>query len=165
MAIIGRLGQHEALDVQRSAVQPPEFIDLQKVDTCVHHDFTTTNRLAALGGIYLGACLHSCHIFSALLHPLLLCTDLRRPTVPNLAWGIAFLFTFMFQCIPVSGFWAFVRGYRKKCINPIVNDYYAVTTVILDVAILCIPCPIVWRLQMRLSQKFVVLAIFMLGGV
>ena len=84
VAIVGRLGQHEALEAQKSAVQPPELIDLQKVNTCVHHNFAAANRLASLGGIYLGACRHSCHMFSALLHPLLLRTDLPRPTISNL---------------------------------------------------------------------------------
>lgn len=83
----------------------------------------------------------------------------------NGAWTIAFAITYLFQCTPIEHLWTQAQGARTGCINISVNLYFAVSSVILDILVLCMPWPMVWRLQMPLARKIGVLSIFMLGAV
>lgn len=82
----------------------------------------------------------------------------------NVAWGIAFTFTYSFQCSPVEGFWTHVQGKRIGRVDISVNYYYAVSTIIIDVMVLTLPWPMVWGLRMKRTQKVAVISIFMLGA-
>lgn len=82
----------------------------------------------------------------------------------NLGWGIAFFFVYMFQCTPIDAVWNSVQGKRAHCVNDVVNDYYAVISIIVDVVVLAIPWPVVWKLKMPVRQKVAVSGIFLLGG-
>ncbi|KAL9118804.1 MAG: hypothetical protein Q9187_004642 [Circinaria calcarea] len=81
----------------------------------------------------------------------------------NGLWGIGFTLTYLVQCVPPSELWEVQQSKRQHCIGDSVNYYYAVSTIILDVIVLAMPWPIVWRLQMAAKQKIAVLGIFMLG--
>ena len=83
----------------------------------------------------------------------------------NLLFGVAFIFIFAFQCDPPSELWSTILQDRKHCLDPTFNVVYAILSIFIDVAILCMPWPMVWQLQLRTQQKFAVLSIFMLGGV
>ena len=83
--------------------------------------------------------------------------------VLNLAWGISFTIAYLAQCNPLSDLWEKPTG-QQNCIDISINYYYAITTIVLDVLVLCMPWPIVWRLQMPLRQKVAVMGIFMLGA-
>ncbi|KAF4632484.1 hypothetical protein G7Y89_g5648 [Cudoniella acicularis] len=80
-------------------------------------------------------------------------------------WGIAFTFTYTFQCNPSNPLWAQQQGKRVGCVDISVNFYYAVSTILIDVMVLALPWPMVWRLKMELKQKIAVLSIFMLGAI
>lgn len=79
------------------------------------------------------------------------------------AWTIAFFFTSLFQCIPVT---AIVEAYysREKCVN--INQFYnagCITDIIVDFLILILPIPMVLRLQLSFRQRLAILGIFLLG--
>ena len=81
----------------------------------------------------------------------------------NLSWGISFTIAYLAQCSPISDFWSKPIDHRH-CINISIHEYFAISSIILDVLILCMPWPMVWRLQMALKHKVAVLSIFMLGA-
>ncbi len=65
-------------------------------------------------------------------------------------------------CMPISAYW---RGETDKCLNQsaiITTD--AIISVISDLAILCIPIPLIWSLQMPSKKKLRVIGILCAGG-
>lgn len=82
----------------------------------------------------------------------------------NLSWGIAFTFAYLFQCRPVERFWTQQQGKRDGCIDIAMHDYYAVAAIITDLVVLVLPWPVVWKSNMRTTQKVAVLSIFGLGA-
>jgi hypothetical protein len=71
-------------------------------------------------------------------------------------------------CVPTSYFWT-------QWVDPLSGGYCrinlylfylwnGVANLLTDVIILCLPMPIVWRLQMPRSQKWAISGIFLLGG-
>jgi hypothetical protein len=82
----------------------------------------------------------------------------------NFAWGIAFTLAYLFQCTPIDVAWSTGEEYAGTCIDPSVNYYYAVSTIIIDVMILTLPWPMIMQLKMELKQKIAVIGIFMLGA-
>jgi len=82
----------------------------------------------------------------------------------NLGWIVAFLFVFIFRCTPITKVWKQQQGERKHCIGIESNYAYAVSSVVLDILVLSMPWPIVWKLHMPTRQKIAVTGIFMLGA-
>ena len=91
----------------------------------------------------------------------------RRVTHALLAiavtWGISVTLGAVFQCRPIDA------AYNplildKKCIN--VRDYFVATSilnVLIDVGILALPLPSLWKLQLATSRKITITSIFLLG--
>jgi hypothetical protein len=83
-------------------------------------------------------------------------------------WGISFLFATIFECYPTDNIWLAMVGSPERaahCYTTLPMIYAsAILNMIIDVAILSIPMPLVWRLQMPLRQKIAVSAIFLLGS-
>ena len=53
----------------------------------------------------------------------------------------------------------------KKCINyEAVLTVFSTLNIATDVAILCLPLPLVWKLQISRRQRFQIIGIFLLGG-
>jgi hypothetical protein len=82
-------------------------------------------------------------------------------------WMIAFFFANLLECVPISEAFVNAPGLagNPKCINAIpmyLSQVYS--DVVLDVLILIIPMPLVWKLKLPLRQKLAVFAIFLLGG-
>jgi hypothetical protein len=79
-----------------------------------------------------------------------------------MAWSIASLLIAIFSCNPVEGFWdASVAAY---CIPE--HPWWEINSagnVITDVAVFCLPLPILWKLAMPREQRIALLAIFGLG--
>lgn len=81
-------------------------------------------------------------------------------------WGIAFTLGYLLQCIPLRQTYEMTAGETRRCFNTVTfNTVACASTIVLDVAILTMPWPIIWRLQMSLPRKIAVTAIFLLGGV
>ncbi|KAI0465721.1 hypothetical protein F4859DRAFT_507878 [Xylaria cf. heliscus] len=84
------------------------------------------------------------------------------------AWGIAFFFATLLECIPTSEAWESLYGTPR-------HDAYcyqyvpmfiatAISNTLVDAAILSVPLPIVWRLKITTRQKIALSAIFLLGA-
>ena len=80
----------------------------------------------------------------------------------NAAWGIAFTIVYLAQCIPLT--FGPTKPVNQHCVDISSNYGFAVSSIFLDVFVLCMPWVMVWRLQMSLRNKIAVLGIFMLGG-
>ncbi|GFF44457.1 hypothetical protein IFM58399_07297 [Aspergillus lentulus] len=79
-------------------------------------------------------------------------------------WGLGVIFTTIFQCLPIRGFW-------DKSLNPHcgvdVNQFFignAVPNIITDWALLILPMPYIWRLHKNTAQKIAISSVFVLGG-
>ena len=83
----------------------------------------------------------------------------------EIAFVIAFLPIFLTICNPPSAFWSVdPMDHLTKC-HPIQTQQYASVTanMILDLAVVILPLPAVWKLQLRTSKKFFVSLMFSLG--
>ncbi|KAH4217063.1 hypothetical protein HBI81_140120 [Parastagonospora nodorum] len=81
------------------------------------------------------------------------------------AWTIAFLGANIFQCgsHPAAA-WTSVKQLLQYCDDTSgATAALALTDLIMDLMIIAAPMPIVWRMQMSLSQKLQVTSIFTLG--
>ena len=78
-------------------------------------------------------------------------------------WATSFFFALLFQCSPIP---AFIRlDPDVYCVNHY-QLYYSlsISDVLIDIIILIIPIPFVWRLHMKPAQKVAVSGIFALGS-
>lgn len=77
-------------------------------------------------------------------------------------WVICITFLFIFICVPVQKLWyPYLEG---RCINQVgtwISN--AVSTIVTDLIILCLPIPQVWSLQLRRSEKMALTLAFGLG--
>ena len=80
-----------------------------------------------------------------------------------LAGTISFCFAQVFECTPVS-----IGGFNKpgtRCIDVIAMTYaLGLTGALTDFALMVMPWPGLWRLQMPPKQKAAVIGVFMLGS-
>jgi len=80
-----------------------------------------------------------------------------------IAWTIAFFFTNLFTCVPVTAL--VEQFYGNKCINTIPMWYSeSATDIALDLTILSMPIQPVMNLHLPLNQKIAVMGIFLLGA-
>ncbi|KAL8963927.1 MAG: hypothetical protein Q9183_004840, partial [Haloplaca sp. 2 TL-2023] len=84
----------------------------------------------------------------------------------TICWCISVFFAAAFQCTPASYFWTkYTRKTEGTCMD--LNPLLIVTAclnIITDIALLILPMPVVWNLQIDRSQKLAVSCIFLLGG-
>ncbi|TVY93247.1 Satratoxin biosynthesis SC1 cluster protein [Lachnellula willkommii] len=155
-AVKADLGQHISLDDKGFAVNGPKLVALEKM----------TYITPILASIALG-----CARWSVLmLYYRIFNTRVFRRSVYvmsalNLGWIIAFVFVFVFRCTPITEVWTSQQGQRKHCIKIQSNYAYATSSIILDVMVLSMPWPVIWKLHMPFRQKIAVTAIFMLGAI
>ncbi|EAW19719.1 uncharacterized protein NFIA_027930 [Aspergillus fischeri NRRL 181] len=77
-------------------------------------------------------------------------------------WVICITFLFIFICVPVQKLW--YPDLPGRCINQVGTWIAnAVSTIVTDLAILVLPMPQVWKLQLRLSEKIALTVAFSLG--
>lgn len=79
------------------------------------------------------------------------------------AYYVSGVFIKIFICWPISAYW---RGEREKCMNQsaiITAD--AIISAISDLAILLLPTPLTWSLQLALKKRLRVIAMLCAGGV
>ena len=77
-------------------------------------------------------------------------------------WAIALYFAYGFQCRPFSRNWSLT----EPCKAPLRLDYSAtILSTVHDVALLTLPQPVIWRLQMPRSRKLAISSIFVIGFV
>jgi hypothetical protein len=82
-----------------------------------------------------------------------------------ISWFFAVTFTVIFQCSPVNFVWnkALAGGH---CINFEMFIFStALINIITDFALVVMPVPILWKLQMPTTKKIGTCAIFLLAGI
>ncbi|KAL9608354.1 MAG: hypothetical protein Q9167_006810 [Letrouitia subvulpina] len=80
-----------------------------------------------------------------------------------IAWWIAVVFTQIFSCRPIHGFWN--RAVESTCIKP--TPYYvgvAVPNIATDIVLLALPVRMIMGLQLSTGQKIGLTATFLTGG-
>jgi len=84
----------------------------------------------------------------------------------NIAWLSIMSCVALFNCVPIHAFWDHVvPGYTGyTCIKTINLELgHGVTSVVIDLWILLIPVPFLWKLRMTQQKKFLVIMVFILG--
>ncbi|KAI2640772.1 hypothetical protein GGS26DRAFT_599741 [Hypomontagnella submonticulosa] len=79
-------------------------------------------------------------------------------------WGVSEVLVAIFQCNPVAYQWD--RTISGTCIDQL--GYYrwvSVPNVVHDVAMLILPAPVVWKLQIGLRQKLALTGVFLIGSI
>ncbi|KAI3327041.1 hypothetical protein HD806DRAFT_520044 [Xylariaceae sp. AK1471] len=80
----------------------------------------------------------------------------------DIAYMISFLPLYLTNCVPLSQLWHPVPG--GWCRDPAIGDNATIAVnLILDVAILVLPMPVLWRLQMSVRDKITITAMFSIG--
>ncbi|KAL4876880.1 hypothetical protein BJY04DRAFT_138127 [Aspergillus karnatakaensis] len=86
----------------------------------------------------------------------------------SIGYTISVATTISVACVPTSYYWTqWVEPLSGGVCRIDLYQFYlwnAVANLLTDVIILCLPIPIVWRLQMPRSQKLAISGIFLLGG-
>ncbi|KAI1181119.1 hypothetical protein F4777DRAFT_585098 [Nemania sp. FL0916] len=82
-----------------------------------------------------------------------------------ISWAtVSFIPVFLTGCVPLSQYWDPKPG--GWCRNTLIGDNATVAAnLILDVFVLALPLPVLWRLQMSLRDKLTVTAMFGFGAV
>ena len=79
-------------------------------------------------------------------------------------WCLAHIITVIFSCQPIPYFWdRTIKG--GKCINENNFSYgTSAANILTDIAVLVLPIPWLWRLQMKTEKKVAIAGIFLLGS-
>lgn len=81
------------------------------------------------------------------------------------AWGVAYVIALLLGCSPFRVFWNPIPS--QHCHNGGGNAFVianAVTNITIDIPILALPIPIIWKLQIRDGKKWGVRGVFLLGA-
>lgn len=82
--------------------------------------------------------------------------------VLNVLWWIASIARCLLFCTPVDKYWNKSKpGYCRSADALYIGS--AVPSVVIDLYILLLPLPIIWRLTMKLSRKILVAGVFLSG--
>ncbi|MCJ1469122.1 hypothetical protein MMC07_007755 [Pseudocyphellaria aurata] len=81
-------------------------------------------------------------------------------------WSVGFTFAMIFEC--GTSFWALfstAENLVKNCAKTLkLAEAFVISDVITDLMILCLPLPMVWRLQMSTRRKISATGVFLLGS-
>ncbi|KAI0107680.1 plasma membrane protein Pth11-like protein [Hypoxylon sp. NC0597] len=82
-------------------------------------------------------------------------------------WTIAWLFESIFDCnLNFWAIWGAVDDMRTECVNTLGADLaLCITDFIMDVFIIIVPIPLIWRLKLSTGRKIATSCIFLLGAV
>lgn len=79
--------------------------------------------------------------------------------------GMSFLCASIFQCFPVSFNWTFWDGeHTGKCTNIVVQGWAGmIINIVADIAVLILPLPTIWNLNLVLEKRLNTMAMFGVG--
>ncbi|KAI1747284.1 hypothetical protein F4782DRAFT_521660 [Xylaria castorea] len=82
-------------------------------------------------------------------------------------WATAFFLTSLFQCkLDFSAAWTSPIAELEHCISQVkIALALTIADFITDIIILVIPIPLIWQLNLKLTKKIAVTAVFLLGAV
>ncbi|MCJ1312210.1 hypothetical protein MMC25_005884 [Agyrium rufum] len=153
-AKLGNLGQHTEIGPE-GPVSTPRLVVFQK--TLFANQLT---QLLAVGPTKLSVLMFYRRIFNGRLFDGISISLI----VVVVAWTIAFFFGNLFECTPISVNWT-GSGMDGKCVNEIpLYLAQAYSDVVVDVMILSLPVPMIWKLQMPTARKVGICGIFLLGA-
>jgi len=142
------LGLGEHLD----AIPPKKRVQGHKVLYAFFFTFDTGISLAKTSALFFYA-----RVFTTLDSRFRLALWVIHGVV--LAWLIALLLSTVFLCIPVQKEW--LKSLPGHCQNnEVVNLGTAIASVVIDVMILLLPMPMLWKLQARLTRKIFIFGVF-----
>lgn len=84
------------------------------------------------------------------------------------AYATSGVMVIIFSCSPINASWrlAVAAEPSTKCVNrPLNYLFQASLNIISDIFIVCLPAPLVWKLQMPLRQRLSLIGVFALGFV
>jgi hypothetical protein len=83
----------------------------------------------------------------------------------NIIYGVVFVFMLIFQCNPIPGAWLAWDGeYPSKCISiNLLGWTAAAINIVLDLAVIILPLPELFRLSMSLRKKVQIIMMFAVG--
>ncbi|EGP87236.1 uncharacterized protein MYCGRDRAFT_26892, partial [Zymoseptoria tritici IPO323] len=83
----------------------------------------------------------------------------------NIAYSIAFILISVFQCEPISLAWhGWDKEHEGRCNNINAQSWAAAgINIALDVAVVSLPLPQLWRMQLNPRKKFLVMIMFSMG--
>ncbi|KAI1379617.1 hypothetical protein F4677DRAFT_464850 [Hypoxylon crocopeplum] len=83
----------------------------------------------------------------------------------NLAYAVTYDFLLIFQCDPIPGAWRFWDGeFEAKCISINVLGWSAAAiNIALDLAVIVLPLPELFRLSLSLRKRLQIIAMFAVG--
>jgi rhodopsin domain-containing protein len=78
------------------------------------------------------------------------------------AWGVSQLLIAFMMCRPIQGFWD--KTVSAKCIPQYPQFYInAAGNIATDIAVFCLPFPVISHLKLAKRQKYLLLGVFSLG--
>ena len=81
-----------------------------------------------------------------------------------LAWGLAITLVTIFQCTPVQAAWDKLIQ-PQQCFD---LEHFVIGTnvpnIIADAAVIILPIPLVWKLQLSVMRKVGIVVVFLLAG-
>ncbi|KAF2468387.1 uncharacterized protein BDR25DRAFT_205126, partial [Lindgomyces ingoldianus] len=81
-----------------------------------------------------------------------------------IAYSVAQILADIFQCTPVDSIWG--ASLKKHCIKyPMLIKICGIINILTDVAILALPIPSLWRLNLSAARKRLLLLMFLIGGI
>lgn len=81
------------------------------------------------------------------------------------AWAVGSIFGVVLHCVPVEGYWDLQVRRCWWCIDSV--KFFAgnaIPNIITDTAILVLPMPKIWHLQLSTQRKIVVSGMFLVGS-
>ncbi|MCJ1463898.1 hypothetical protein MMC07_002507 [Pseudocyphellaria aurata] len=79
------------------------------------------------------------------------------------AWWVGTTVTLIFSCKPIHSFWD--KSIEGQCRNELVQQFIITATELATtIAVMVLPIPWLWGLQLPTSKKFALAGIFLLGG-
>jgi hypothetical protein len=125
-----------------------ESLDSSSLSTSFHYLCQIQSGVEHLGSLY-------CRL-------VYIGTTLRSPRVPPFSNPRQGILVIVFDCHPVNYFWT--RTGDGHCLQPFIwQEIFAALNICSDIALLILPIPMVWALQVSRSQKISLSAIFLLG--
>ena len=108
----------------------------------------------------LSVVLFYAHCFGSFSRPFRLA--LFSTAIAVVAWGTIFVSTDIFTCAPVRRAWepsvpGHCIGFSGQALGSVISN------VLIDLVMLVLPLPVLWRLQMSMGRKVSLAAVFALG--
>ncbi|KAI1383545.1 uncharacterized protein F4822DRAFT_420937 [Hypoxylon trugodes] len=142
-----------------TALSPEALLACSKLIVVIYYVYDValfTSKVSAL--LFLS------RIFPKYTNPTWFNTALYVAHGLNVTWLIAILFATIFQCNPVQKAWNPDPNLPGKCSsNAVLLTGSALPSVGIDLFILLLPMPKIWRLQMSLARKAGITLVFILG--